>query len=119
VPAVDEQTAVTLQEVPLMRKTAADDDAKQAKPPPPGSIVSCCITLPDGSVCDVDISVRYALFTRGDRRGDRSCDRSLRSFARPIADIDRWDRSRRPIAATIAPCKHGITVAYGGVRDSL
>jgi len=33
--------------------------------------------------------------------------RSLRrSGARPIAAIDRCDRLRRPIAATIAPCKH-------------
>ena len=40
-----------------MRKKATDD-ATQAKPPPAGSIVSCCVTLPDGSVCDVDISVR-------------------------------------------------------------
>jgi len=39
-----------------MRKTATDNK-KQAKQPPAGSIVSACVTLPDGSVCDVDISV--------------------------------------------------------------
>lgn len=42
-----------------MRKPAkATDEGKQAKPPPAGSIVTCCVTLPDGSVCDVDIPVR-------------------------------------------------------------
>jgi len=39
-----------------MRKPVGD--GKQAKPPPPGSLVSCRVTLPDGSVCDVEISVR-------------------------------------------------------------
>jgi len=49
-----------MQEVPLMRRAGGtDDDVKQAKPPPAGSVVSCCITLPDGSVCDVEISVSY------------------------------------------------------------
>jgi len=37
----------------------------------------------------------YTVFTRGDRRGDRSHDRSRRSVARPMA-------------ATIASCKHAI-----------
>ena len=38
----------------------------------------------------------YGVFTRGDRRGDRWRNRSLRSVARPIA-------------ATIASCKHRVT----------
>jgi len=41
-----------------MRKKEAVDDGQQVKPVPAGRIVSCCVTLPDGSVCDVDISVR-------------------------------------------------------------
>ena len=51
-----------MQELPLMRKTGGDDeDVKQAKPPAPapGTVVTSCVTLPDGSVCDVDISVRH------------------------------------------------------------
>ena len=49
-----------VQDMPLMRKTAADD-GKQAKLAPAGSIVvTCCVTLPDGSVCDVDVSVRQS-----------------------------------------------------------
>jgi len=51
--------ANVLQEMPLMRKKEANDEDKQVKPAAAaGSIVSCCVTLPDGSVCDVDISVR-------------------------------------------------------------
>jgi len=46
-----------------MRKTAGGDDGKQAKPPPAGSIVSCRVTLPDGSASDVDIAVGYVHHT--------------------------------------------------------
>jgi len=44
-------------------------------------------------------TVMACVFTRCDRRSDRSRDRSPRSIARPIA-------------ATIAPCKHAITVRH-------
>lgn len=59
------------EEMPLMRKTAADDDVKQTKPPPPGSIVSCCIVLPDGSACDVDISKQAT----GQQLVDKICEK--------------------------------------------
>ena len=48
-----------MQEIPLMRKQPAADKEKQTKPPPAGSLVTCCVVLPDGSVCDVDIPVSF------------------------------------------------------------